>query len=229
MQVLWDELPRRSRYYHSQIDMELLGRGEDYERLPDSYVIFICDFDPFGLKRYRYSFERLCLEDRQLSLKDGCRTIFLNTRGENREEIPVELLHFLTFIRENEAHKTRDYTDEYVGQLQRSIQDVKRSREIRNRFMWFELMLRDEYRKGISEGEALGKAKGKSEAILDLLEDLGPVSNTLRQRIMQETDLTVLRTMHKAAAKARSLEQFEASLPSKSEADLSKSIQNESK
>lgn len=95
--------------------------------------------------------------------------------------------------------------------------------------MWFELMLRDEYRKGISEGEALGKAKGKSEAILDLLEDLGPVSNTLRQRIMQETDLTVLRTMHKAAAKAWSLEQFEASLPSKSEADLSKSIQNESK
>lgn len=132
---------------------------------------------------------------------------------------------FLTFIRENEAHKTRDYTDEYVGQLQRSIQDVKRSREMRNRFMWFELMLRDEYRKGISEGEA----KGKSEAILDLLEDLGPVSNTLRQRIMQETDLTVLRTMHKAAAKAWSLEQFEASLSSKSEADLSKSIENESK
>lgn len=91
--------------------------------------------------------------------------------------------------------------------------------------MWFEMMLRDEYRKGISEGEA----KGKSEAILDLLEDLGLVSNTLRQRIMQETDLTVLRTMHKAAAKAWSLEQFEASLSSKSEADLSKSIENESK
>ena len=61
--------------------------------------------------------------------------------------------------------------------------------------MWFELMLRDEYRKGISEGEALGKAKGKSEAILDLLEDLGPVSPALHQQIMQETDPSVLKTM----------------------------------
>ena len=38
---------KRSRYYHSQIDMDLLLTGEDYETLPDAYVIFICDFDPF--------------------------------------------------------------------------------------------------------------------------------------------------------------------------------------
>ena len=40
-------LGKRSRYYHSQIDMELLAVGVDYEQLPNSYVIFICDFDPF--------------------------------------------------------------------------------------------------------------------------------------------------------------------------------------
>lgn len=229
MQVLRDELPRRSRYYHSQMDMDLLGRGEDYEQLPASYVIFICDFDPFGLKRYRYSFERLCLEDNKLRLQDGSRTIFLNTRGENKEDVPNELLHFLTFIRENEAHKTRDYSNKYVGQLQRSIQEVKRSREMGERFMLLEIMLRDEYRKGISEGETRGIAFGKAEAILDLLEDLGSISDTLRQRILSETDLTILKTLHKAAARATTLEQFETSLLYKSEADLSKSIQNESK
>lgn len=88
-----------------------MGRGKDYEQLPASYVIFICDFDPFGLKRYLYSFERLCLEDNKLRLQDGSRTIFLNTRGENKEDVPNELLHFLTFIRENEAHKTKDYSN----------------------------------------------------------------------------------------------------------------------
>lgn len=41
------ELSKRARYYHSQMDMELLRPGNDYAELPDTYVIFICDFDPF--------------------------------------------------------------------------------------------------------------------------------------------------------------------------------------
>ena len=45
--VMQDALPKRARYYHSQIDMELLMSGAAYSELPNSYVIFICDFDPF--------------------------------------------------------------------------------------------------------------------------------------------------------------------------------------
>ena len=42
MQVKYKEnLGKRSRYYHSQIDMELLTTGTDYDLLPDSYVILI--------------------------------------------------------------------------------------------------------------------------------------------------------------------------------------------
>ena len=47
-------LGKRSRYYHSQIDMGLLLSGKGYERLPDTYVIFICDYDPFGRGKYCY-------------------------------------------------------------------------------------------------------------------------------------------------------------------------------
>ena len=42
MQVANTEIFKRSRYYHSQIDMELLSTGIDYEQLSESYVIFIC-------------------------------------------------------------------------------------------------------------------------------------------------------------------------------------------
>lgn len=34
-----DALPKRSRYYHSQMDMELLSSGAKYEKLPNTYVI----------------------------------------------------------------------------------------------------------------------------------------------------------------------------------------------
>ena len=47
-------LGKRARYYHSQIDMELLATGQKYEKLSNSYVIFICDFDPFGKRKYCY-------------------------------------------------------------------------------------------------------------------------------------------------------------------------------
>lgn len=46
------DLLKRSRYYHSQIDMELLAAGTEYEKLPECFVIFVCDFDPFGYGKY---------------------------------------------------------------------------------------------------------------------------------------------------------------------------------
>lgn len=54
------------------IDMELLTAGLDDEQLPNVYVIFICDFDPFFEKRYKYTFEMLCKENKKLRLNDGC-------------------------------------------------------------------------------------------------------------------------------------------------------------
>ena len=49
-------LPKRSRYYQGAIDMGLLEKGKDYARLPESYIIFICTFDPFGTGQNLYTF-----------------------------------------------------------------------------------------------------------------------------------------------------------------------------
>lgn len=45
-----DSLEKRSRYYHSQMDVEMLEKGKSYGELADTYVIFICNFDPLGQK-----------------------------------------------------------------------------------------------------------------------------------------------------------------------------------
>ena len=55
---------------------------------------------------------------------------------------------------------------------------------------------------------AEGRAEGKAEAILELLEDIGNVSDELKERIMKEKNLEILRKWHKAAARAENLEQF---------------------
>ena len=40
-------LPKRSRYYQGMIDLNLIQKGEDFNKLNKSYVIFICTEDIF--------------------------------------------------------------------------------------------------------------------------------------------------------------------------------------
>ena len=49
---------------------------------------------------------------------------------------------------------------------------------------------------------AEGRAEGKAEDILELLEDIGNVSDELKERIMKEKNLEIFRKWHKAAARA---------------------------
>lgn len=61
---------------------------EEYAELPDSYVIFICDFDPFGERKYRYTFQMQCKESNQTPLEDGRRIVSkMLSKGLSDEEI----------------------------------------------------------------------------------------------------------------------------------------------
>lgn len=55
-----------------------------------------------------------------------------------------------------------------------------------------------------------GKAEGMAEGILKLLEDMGPVTEEVRKKILAESDLEILAKWLKKAAKAESIEQFES-------------------
>ena len=70
-----NDLAKRSRFYQSLIDGELLDKGKPYEELNPSYVIFICTFDPFHRGLPIYTFTHCCKEDNRVQLKDeetGC-------------------------------------------------------------------------------------------------------------------------------------------------------------
>ena len=73
----------------------------------------------------------------------------------------------------------------------------------------FERLLNKEKADGRAEGWKDGKTKGKAEAVIELLEDLGELSDSLKICIMEQTDLEILKKWLKAAAKAKSIEEFE--------------------
>ena len=63
--------------------------------------------------------------------------------------------------------------------------------------------------KAWEEQRRIDNAEGKAEDIIDLLEDIGEPSSALEKLIMEQTDLEVLRSWHRIAAKAESIEAFE--------------------
>ncbi len=212
MQVARDALEQRSRYYHSQMDMELLLKGTDYEELPDVYVIFICDFDPLGGRKYRYTMEHVCLEAPELPYRDGSHTLFLSTYGENEDEVSEALVNFLQYVKGTLTVSG----DPFVRKLEDSVRQVKASREMEERFMVLQEMMKQERREGREEGIAIGKiqgraegkAEGKAESVLDILAESGPVPEKLCTRILSETDLAVIKGWLRLAAVCDSVEQF---------------------
>ena len=53
-----------------------------------------------------------------------------------------------------------------------------------------------------------GKIEGKAEDVLELLEDLGEIPEDLREQVMSQRDLEVLKRWHKLAAKAETVQEF---------------------
>ena len=109
-----ENLGKRSRYYHSQIDMECLTQGAAYDELPNTFVIFVCDFDPFDRELYCYTFWSECQENPSVELQDGCSTIFLSTAGKNFKDVPTELVKFLRFIASDLEGSKANFEDPYV-------------------------------------------------------------------------------------------------------------------
>ena len=73
----------------------------------------------------------------------------------------------------------------------------------------FERLLNKEKAEGWKDGREKGKVEDRAEAVIELLEDLGELSDSLKICIMEQTDLELLKKWLKAAARAKSIEEFE--------------------
>ena len=120
-------LGQRTRYYQSMMDTSILRKGKKYWQLPNSYIIFVCTFDPFDADRKYYTFNNLCREQHEIELQDGCTKVFLYTKGQ-RGKISAALENVLDYI------ETKKPNDEYTLGLHDDVKlynkDPKRRKAI---------------------------------------------------------------------------------------------------
>ncbi len=199
-----NSLGLRSRYYQSQMDMEMLLSGSEYAELPNSYVIFICDFDAFNEQKYKYTFQMECKETANAELHDKRNIIFLSTKGRNDEEVSEELIRFLKFVKADLKESQNDFQDTYVRKLQKFIKHIKQNREMEEKYMLFEELLKDEREVGRKEGVF----KGMTDILFMFLSKFGVLPDELQKKISKETDEEVLKNWIQTASQVTSLEEF---------------------
>ena len=187
-------LPYRSRYYQGMIDLNTIEKGESYRKLKESYVIFICTFDPFEKGKAKYTFENLCVEDKELRLKDGTRKIFLNAKGyQNAEEEDVR--EFLKYVNGEESDNI------FVKKIESKVEQIKSNKEWRQEYMTMlmrEAEIREQSREegrleGIQEGRLEGRLEGVEEGIKGMvlvLKELGVPTQTILSQIQEKFHLS---------------------------------------
>ncbi len=152
---------KRARYNSSMMDVNLLEKGNDFEALPETYVIFITENDVIGLGEAIYEIER-CFIKSGKRFGDGSHILYVN--GSYRDDSPVgKLMHDFSCT---------DPSDMCYNVLADRARFFKESKE---GIAVMCKVLDDMRRQSYQEGMAEGKNKNRKETALNLLK-LGTIS-----------------------------------------------------
>lgn len=162
-----ETLPRRTRYYHSLIDAQLLEKGIDYGRLPNVTTIIILPYDPFGQNRMLYTFKMQCTEDSSVAYNDGTTKIFLYTRGKGSGKALRDMLNYMQETTDDNV------TNQDIEAVHRLVRKVKQNQEVGINYM--KSWEREAYIR--NEGKTEGKSEGHSD-ICQLIRILSEAGRT---------------------------------------------------
>lgn len=139
-----ENLHKRSRYYQSIIDMDNLNGGIDYDELKDTYIIFICLNDIFGKGLPLYSFENVCIENKDIKLNDRAYKLFFNASMCDKLKSEDEKL-FFKYLRGEEAD------DEFTRTLNEKVALAKKNSFWRKQYMTWEQTIKEERKEAYKE------------------------------------------------------------------------------
>ncbi len=128
-------LGKRTRYYQSMIDIDNLMKGEEYEMLKDSYILFICKNDPFKDEKENYfglpcyTFKNTCSENDAVDLDDKTIKIIYNASDYEKAEDPL-IKDFLHFIYTNEPGE-----DDLSNRLSKIVEKYKENEKFRSDYL----------------------------------------------------------------------------------------------
>lgn len=167
-------LPKRSRYYQGMMDLELIEQGAVYAELKKSYIIFICQQNPYpeeGL--HKYTFKHICVEHPELEMGDETAKIILSVKGD-ADDISEEMKAFLQYVGGEQPASA------FTRKLNEQVIRAREHKEWRGEYMTL-LEKFEEYRE-----------EGREEGIygtVEILRDIGISDTEIISKLMNQYGL----------------------------------------
>ena len=142
------------------MDLDCLDKGREYSALPESFVVFICTGDPFGLGLPRYTVEQTCKENPKANEKidDKIRKVYYNTKAwERLAKDDAEVRAFLKFL------ATRKAESPLTEEIMEAVMTARGNEPWRKEFVHARELRERGRKEGYEEGKADGIEQGHAE------------------------------------------------------------------
>ena len=157
-----EDLPTRTRYYQSMMDIDLLLKGKQYSQLKESFVIFVCKDDFFKENLPCYTFSNLCHEKLSLELGDKTHKIIFNAAAFQQEK-DLEKKSILEYIKNSKS------TSDFTQKIHQIVEQTKENQAFRGEYMAWGLAEQDAekrgYKAGVTDGIEQGIAQGIAQGM----------------------------------------------------------------
>ncbi len=146
--------PKRIRYHSSVLDIENLDVTQDFDNLPETYVIFITEKDYFGAGKPIYAIEETVVTTGQL-YGDGRHILYVNASYQDRSTDIGKLMH--DFLCNDAKDMLCPLMKKQTAYLKESQKGVTKMCEI------MEELRAEGFEEGRSEGLSEGLSEGRKE------------------------------------------------------------------
>ena len=110
------------------LDITFFPAGADYNLMRKSYVIFICNFDPYDEGLYIYTFQNRCDQNYEILFEDDAVKVVVNTKG-TKGDISPELKEAIIYLDREEV------TGPYSKELDDAVNELKSNEERGQEYM----------------------------------------------------------------------------------------------
>lgn len=171
--------PKRARYHSGLLDMNTLNPGQDFEELPDSYVIFITKDDVQGNGLPIYHADRVIEENGEM-FGDGSHIIYVNSSIQDGDTALGRLMHDL---------HCKNANDMYSEVLAQRVAELKETEKEENVGMCdaLEKLIQEYTQKGELRGEERERSRERKRTAKALNQDGMPVEK-IAQILSEEED-----------------------------------------
>lgn len=174
---------KRARYHSSVIDAKALRHGQDFDELPETYVIFITEHDPLGGGKPIYHIDRRIEEMNGELFGDEAHIVYVNGSCRDHNTPLGRLLEdFFSKDPEKMNYKSLAKKVRYFKHHQKGLKTMTDTLDD-----WAKEIADEARQKGLAEGRAEGRAEERKDA----RKNLKKTREQFAQKLIQAGVMTI--------------------------------------